>query len=219
MTAVPPFSTQLLAEAQPIWAAMVQHSFVQAVAAGTLDPAKFDFWVQQDHYFVVQTRRLWAYAAARAPEQEIAQTLLQAAASLEPELQLFRDYAQARGLSLDVIPAPVCQGYSSFAMRVAAFGDFLELFSVIYGAEKAYFDTWSAVKQQTSPESAYARWISNWTSPAFADFVAWLGKTLDRLAAGQPEPALARARNVFLTTARFEYLFWEMAYRQESWPI
>lgn len=219
MVSQQPFTMQLLAAAQPVWSAMTQHPFVQEVAKGTLDPVKFDFWVQQDHYFVMETRRLWGYAAARAPEEEITRTLLQAAAALDPELQLFRDHAQARGIPLDVTPAPICQGYASFAVHVAAFGDFLELFSVIYGAEKAYFDTWTTVKGQTPPESAYARWIANWTSPAFADFVAWLGRTLDRLATGQPDAALGRARRAFLTTARFEYLFWEMAYRQEGWPV
>ena len=213
------FSQELLAEARPIWTALAQHPFVQEVAQGRLDPARFDFWVQQDHHFVMDTRRLWAYAAGRAPDEEMTRTLIQAVGALDSEIQLFRDHAQARGLSLDVLPAPICQGYSSFAFQTAAFGDFLDLWSVIYGAEKAYFDTWSAVKEQSPPGSPYARWIGNWTSPAFADFVGWIERTLDRLAAGQPDAARDRARRVFLTSARFEYLFWDMAYRRESWPL
>ena len=215
----PSFSQQLLTAARPIWAAMARHPFVQEVAGGQLDSRRFDFWVQQDHYFVLETRRLWAATAARAPEEEITRALLQAAEALDPELQLFRDHAQARGIPLEVEPAPICLGYISFALQIAGFGDFLDLFTVIYGAEKAYFDTWSAVKGQTPPDSPYSRWIANWTSPAFGAFVDWLEQTLDRLAAGQPEAALARARQVFLTSARFEYLFWDMAYRQESWPL
>lgn len=213
------FSVQLLAAAEPIWTAMVRHPFVQELAAGRLDAATFDFWVQQDHYFVEETRRLWAYAASRAPDEEIARTLLQAANALDAELRLFRDHAAARGLPLDVVPAPICQGYASFALHTAAFGDFLDLFSVVFGAEKAYFDTWSAVKDQTPAGSAYSHWIANWTNPAFGEFVDWIQRTLDRLAEGQPPTALERARGKFLTSARFEYLFWEAAYRREGWPV
>lgn len=212
------FSAQLLAENQALWTAMLGHPFVQEVAAGTLDADRFDFWVRQDHYFVMETRRLWAYTASRASDEEIMKTLLGAAGALDSELQLFRDHARDRGFSLDVSPAPVCQGYASYTMHVAAFADFFELFTVIYGAEKAYFDSWSGVKERTPTGSAYSHWIANWTSPAFAEFVGWIGATLDRLAVDQPAATLERARRAFKTTARFEYLFWDAAYQQHDWP-
>lgn len=213
------FSARLVREAGPIWSAMVQHPFVQQVARDTIDPAAFDFWVQQDHYFVEQTQRLWAYAASRAPDEEIARGLINAANSLDAELELFRGHARERAIDLQAPPAPVCQGYASFMLHTAAFADFLDLLASVYGAEKAYYDTWSAVKGQAPQGGTYTAWIANWTSPAFAQFVEWLGRSLDRVADGQPPEALARAQAIFLTTTRFEYLFWDMAYRREGWPL
>ena len=46
------------------------------------------------------------------------------------------------------------------------------------------------------------------------DFVSWMRRTLDNAVIGH----VSRLKQIFLTTLRYEYLFWEMAYRGEAWP-
>ena len=41
---------------------------------------------------------------------------------------------------------------------------------------------------------------------------------LGQAAAGLPEETLRRMEDAFLTSSRYELLFWEMAWRQEGWP-
>jgi thiaminase/transcriptional activator TenA len=200
---------------------MVDHPFVQEVAAGTLPKAKFDFWVQQDYLYVLEFRKLLGLAVAAAPNdsEDVRDTLIGALAGLGPEIALFRDYAAQNNLSLAVPMAPTCQSYAAYLLSVAALGGFAEAMATLYAAEKAYYDTWSAVRGTTPAGSAYASWVANWTSEAFGSYVEWLGATLDRLVEGQPATELARLRQIFLTTVRYEYMFWEMCYRQEQWPI
>ena len=37
--------------------------------------------------------------------------------------------------------------------------------------------------------------------------------------AGWPTRELAPLETLFLTSSRYEYLFWEMAWTQSSWPV
>ena len=47
---------------------------------------------------------------------------------------------------------------------------------------------------------------------------AWRG-FVDQAAEQAGEPELQAMREAFLTSSRYEYLFWEMAYKQERWPF
>jgi thiaminase len=48
------------------------------------------------------------------------------------------------------------------------------------------------------------------------DFVGWMRETID---CAQPsEVELETLRRIFQEVLRYEYLFWEMAYRGEEWP-
>lgn len=212
------YLADLLAEARPIWEAMVRHPFVQELAAGTLAPERFAFWVQQDYLFVREALKLRGLSIARAPDETIRRALIDNAVALRRELDLFEEYAREHGLSLEVEPSPICLGYAAYRQSAAALGTFPEFLAGTWAAEKAYLDTWSAVRSAGS-DGTYQQWIENWTSPNFVAWVEWLEATLARLLEGQPQDVLQRVRAAFLTTARFEYLFWDMVYRRETWPV
>jgi len=67
-------------------------------------------------------------------------------------------------------------------------------------------------------DERYARWIDMYSSPEFAELASWCRGLVDGVAVELPEEALRRMEDAFLTSSRYEYLFWEMAWRQESWP-
>ncbi len=76
-----------------------------------------------------------------------------------------------------------------------------------------------AVKEQQKETSRWQQFIDNWTSPAFKQYVSWLGDTLDSLVKDKSDAEFNRLLNLFMTTARYEYLFWEMAVKTETWPV
>lgn len=210
-----PWLQALLHEAQPIWQAMIQHPFLRELAAGSLSRERFHFWVQQDYYFVHQGIRFLLLLSARAPTPELRNGLLDAAADFRQELTIFEDYAHSHELPLTVEPTPVCLGYSAYLLATAVAGSLAEALAVLWGAEKAYYDAWSGVRQELGLAEPYARWIENWTSSQFASWVDWLEK---QLVQWTHEDEQAAVRCAFLQTVRFEYLFWEMVYTQASWP-
>ena len=47
----------------------------------------------------------------------------------------------------------------------------------------------------------------------------WCRDLLDNLAAGLPERELRKLETAFLASSRYEWLFWEMAWKMKQWPI
>ncbi len=73
--------------------------------------------------------------------------------------------------------------------------------------------------QPAPSEKRYARWIAMYSSREFAELAEWCRDLLDSLAAGLPERDLQKLEAAFLTSSRYEWQFWEMAWKMERWPI
>ena len=65
----------------------------------------------------------------------------------------------------------------------------------------------------------YADWIGTYGDPAFAASTEQAKQILDRTAA-QPDPGtVERMHEAFATASRYEWMFWDAAWRQETWPV
>jgi thiaminase/transcriptional activator TenA len=58
-----------------------------------------------------------------------------------------------------------------------------------------------------------------YSSSEFGSLATWLIDLLDKLAEGKPERELAILEEHFMTTSRFEYMFWDMVYQGGEWPV
>ncbi len=213
------FHQQLLEQAGDLWQAMLAHRFLKMTAEGSIPDATFKTWMRQDYIFVRDAIPFIAVLLAKAPV-ECRPNLTQVLPALDIELNLFRKNAEAHGVNLEnVQPSPTCHAYLQFLMATVYGRSFEEGFTVLYAAEKAYLDSWMQVKENLKGKSPWQAFIDNWTSPAFQQYVDWLAATLDELAKGKPKVELERMSDLFLMTARYEYLFWEMAATGQEWPV
>jgi thiaminase/transcriptional activator TenA len=215
----------LRALADPVWRAQHAHPFVRGIGDGTLDLERFKHWVRQDYLFLIEYCRLFALAAARAPDLETLgrfADLLQATA--RTEMDLHRGYAREFGISEAELArepmAPTTRAYTDFLVRVAATGDFAELAAALLPCMWGFAEIGQALRARGLPaDPRYAKWIEMYADPQFAALTEWCRELVDRLAAGVPEAARRRVETAFLTSSRYEYLFWEMAWRRETWPV
>ncbi|MGH3391904.1 MAG: thiaminase II, partial [Actinomadura sp.] len=71
----------------------------------------------------------------------------------------------------------------------------------------------------SSPDPLYQRWIHTYGGAEFKQIVDEVLTVADRHGGtlGPAERTLARRK--FEAAARYEWLFWDAAYRQERWPI
>src|SRR5829696_390364 len=127
-----PFSEHLRALAEPTWAAQFAHPFVLGIGAGTLPIEPFKFWVRQDYLFLIEYCRLFALAAARAPDLDTIRRFAELlTATVNDEMALHRAFAAEFGMTPEDLEretmAPTTRGYTDFLLRTAALGDFMEL--------------------------------------------------------------------------------------------
>lgn len=202
-------SSRLLESAA--WDAIVEHPFVRATADGTLEVAAFDRWVVADHHFVIGFRRFLGRLLEIAPDEAARDLVAGSLAPLEAELGLFRAWAADRGLDLDAEPGPITLGYTSYLLAVPGDG-WAHAITALFGAEKAYFDAWSAVRRAADETTPWWSFVDNWSSPAFGAWVDDVAALLDRTV---PDPA--PVRRTFDRIVRFEVRFWDAMASGDAW--
>jgi thiaminase/transcriptional activator TenA len=219
------FTDGLRARADPIWRAQHAHPFIRGIGDGTLDLERFTHWVRQDYRFLFEYCRLFGLAAARAPDLDTLARfadLLQATA--RTEMDLHRAYAREFGISeadLEREPmAPTTRAYTDFLVRVAATGDFAELAAALLPCMWGFAELGQALAARGLPaDPRYARWIEMYADPEFGALADWCRGLVDRLADGAGEAQRRRMEEAFVTSSRYEYLFWDMAWRRERWTV
>jgi thiaminase/transcriptional activator TenA len=58
-----------------------------------------------------------------------------------------------------------------------------------------------------------------YASPEFAEVQQWMRKKVDQWAKAAGHEALRRMETSFILSSRYEWMFWEMAWNEERWPV
>ena len=220
-----PFTTRLRAAAADVWEAQHDHPFIRGIGDGSLDLARFRHWVRQDYRFLIEYARMLATASARAPDLAAMTKLAQLTnETLNVEMSMHRSYAAEFGISEEDLEAeemsPTCRAYTDFLVRTAATGSFPEVVGALLPCMWGFSEVGQRLAARGRPEDPrYAAWIDMYASAEFAELAEWCRGLLDRIAEGLPENELARIEEAFVTSSRYEYLFWEMAWNEEEWPV
>ena len=218
------FTRELWDSIEHIYAAILRHPFVTGLTDGSLPRDSFRFYAVQDALYLRDFARALSLAAARAPRDEwIIMFNEHAAGALKVERVLHESFFTEFGMSpADVAATPLAPtnlAYTSYLLAVAYGAPFHEAVAAVLPCYWIYWEVGKALERAGSPDPLYARWIGTYASAEFGDVVrAALGAT-DQIAASLAEPAREAMRRHFLTTSRYEWMFWDMGHRHEPWPV
>jgi len=219
------FTDDLEPVADPIWDAILDHPMVARLGEGTLDPGPFEYWVRQDYVYLVEYARVFAHGAAKAPDLGRMGTFADLLDStINDEMDLHRAYAAEFGIpeaELEATdPSPTTRAYTDFLVRVAATGTFGDLVAALLPCMWGFNETGTRLAEQGLPEDdRYAEWIETYAGEEFAELTAWCKDLMDDVARGASEADHERYRRLFRTSARYEYRFWDAAWREEEWSV
>src|SRR6266511_3027211 len=94
------FADSVCTAAQPQLELQPAPPMVRGIGAGTLDERRFRHWLAQDYLFLLDYVRLFALAAARAPDNATLRRLIDLThATFHDELSLHHAYATHFGMS------------------------------------------------------------------------------------------------------------------------
>lgn len=212
------FTDDLLDRVEPLWTRMLEHPFLIETRDGRLEPDVFARWLRQDYLFVRAAVPFLGTLLSKAPPGD-RRLHADAIVALGEELELFRERAAALGVGLDgVEPGLVNHGYVQFLLATGHGGSYPEAFAVLYGAEKAYHESWRVVDEGLPADSPWRPFVENWAGDDFAGYVGALEARLDELGADAGPTAAESMAGLFEYTVRWEIAFWEMAHRGAGWP-
>jgi len=212
------FAAEQLARIKPLWDQMLSHRFLLETRDGKISDDRFAVWMRQDYLFVEAAIPFIAGVIPKAPARHW-ESLAGVITALFKELKLFEERAQAVGLNLRGAPPSFTNhAYTQFLLATAYRGSYAEAYTVLYTAEKAYYDSWSVVKRGLAKTSRWYPFVENWAGDAFAGYVQYLEGELNALAAEAGPAERARMAEYFELTTKYEIAFWEMAATGEGWP-
>jgi thiaminase/transcriptional activator TenA len=218
------FTGELWAAAESVYKSILLHPFLGGLKDGTLDIQAFRFYVVEDAYYLTEFARALSILASKAPRDEwIVAFDHDAIESLESERALHRSYFKDFGLSEEELrsrpPAPTTLAYTSYLIATAHSSPFAEALSSVLPCYWIYAEVGKVLARGGSPNPLYQRWIDNYGSEAYEKTVEAVLGIMDEAAKEEgPTSRMSMIRR-YVTTSRYEWMFWDMGYRQEAWPI
>lgn len=204
-----------------IYRQILRHPFLEGLTDGSLPREAFRHYVMQEAHFLPDYARALAACAARAPQPAaVHRFAADAARTVEVEHSLVVELLAAFGLdeaeALKSPAGPTTVGYASYLVRTCSLGAFPEALGAIVPCYWIYARVGEKLLADSSPDPLYAWWIETYGGEDYQDTVAGVLDLLDGLSltADERERLVERA----VTTARYEWMFWDAAWRQESWP-
>ncbi|UCD72317.1 MAG: thiaminase II [Syntrophobacterales bacterium] len=217
------FTDTLRKKAHAIWEANFDHPFVQGIGDGSLDEEKFKFYLAQDYVYLKDFCRFLAIAAAKSHDLgSMGRFSGLLGLTLKVEMDLHRSICGDFGISAEELektePAPYCLAYSSYLLRIAYEGDFLDLLAAFLPCEWGYVEIGARLQARGIPEHPhYAKWIETYASAEFRELTERTKDLLNELTRGAPKEKLDRLQEIFNFSSRWERLFWEMAWNRQRW--
>lgn len=221
------FSQRLYENVSGIWQKTHEHPFVVGIGTGDLPIESFIRYMKQDYVFLIDYSKLFAFAAVKARDLDTMASFANLLnETLHGEMELHRGYAAKFGITNEQLEetraTPMNLAYTRYMLNVAQNGALEELISALLPCMWSYWEiSKELVKKYPSASTHpyYGEWVSMYASDKFGSLALWLIELLDELTEGKPEWELAILEEHFLTTSRFEYMFWDMVYKGGEWPV
>ena len=193
---------RLRSDCDRVWESLHAHPFIRELAAGTLPPETFRFYVEQNLQYLPEYARAIALGVAKADDVETMRRFSADLANIvESEIPENRELrrrvlelgAADRGGATCMAPANVA--YTGFLVSVAATGGPLEIMAAIVPCTWSYGDIASPLIAEglVHDHPVYAEWIRFFGQPEYGGIVEVMKADFEAFAAGVDEATTERA--------------------------
>ncbi|MGP8000553.1 MAG: thiaminase II [Streptosporangiaceae bacterium] len=218
------FSTELWADITDIYDAILAHPFLAGLADGSLPREAFGFYVVQDALYLQRYANALALIAGRAPDSAATEMFARHAADvLAVETTLHGSLLADLGIDPEAAarayPAPTTLAYTSYLLATVHGGSYAEGVGAVLPCYWIYWEVGKELMRRGSPDPRYQRWIDMYGGEEFGEVVQSVLDVTDRLGPELTPAQRAQVHQHFRTTSRYEWMFWDMGYREESWPV
>lgn len=217
-------SAQLWRSAESTYALILEHPFLRELGEGTLDYGCFAHYLVQDDHYIESYTQCLAMLAGRAPDHPAMATLVShAAEAVALESTLHAELLEAMQLSHlsrdEMAPTPTTLAYADSLRASCAIDSFLEGLASVLPCYWIYAAVGHHLAQVTTPDPVFARWIENYSGGVYDQAVGEVLDLIDQLGERAGPAQVEHCIELYRRGARYEWMFWDAAYRRETWPV
>ena len=218
------FTNELWRSITSIYNEILAHSFLQGLTDGTLTEERFRFYVLQDGVYLREYARALSLTGVRSPnESALVMFNEHSAGAITVERSLHEGFLQNLGVTQDeanqTAPSPTTLAYTSYLLKIASLSDYPEVLGAVLPCYWIYWEVGKALLERGSPNPMYQKWIDTYGSEEFGSLVEAVLDLTDRACKDLNSSQNARVTDAFVTTSRYEWMFWDAAWRLEGWPV
>nr|WP_046286731.1 thiaminase II [Mycobacterium sp. UM_NZ2] len=207
-----------------IYRQICEHPFVTGLTKGTLGRNQFRYYLVQDAHYLRGYARALATCAAKAPiESELTMFAEHAGAAITAEAELHAGLLADLGVDVEAAAAlpiaPTTQAYTSYLLAVTGSGSYAEAVAAVLPCYWVYARVGEHLQRHGSPEPLFQRWIDTYAGQEYQAVVEAVLAVADRIGTHLPAAEWELMRRHFHTAARYEWMFFDAAYRMEDWPV
>ncbi len=148
---------------------------------------------------------------------------LHAAGALAVERSLHDSFFADVGLTPAQVAAtplsPTTTAYVNHLLAVCAVGSFADALAAVLPCYWIYAEVGRELVARGSADPLYQRWVDTYGGEEFAAIVAAVLDVTDRLGDTVSDVQRAAMAVHYRTSSRYEWMFWDAAWRRETWPL
>lgn len=214
------FTDTLKLRAWPVWEEIFRHPFLSEAKAATLPLEKFRYYVIQDYKYLSAFARVVAISLAKAPTSSALESI--ARRLVTPiERPLHRKLMPMMGITQEDLHrtpiSPTNLAYCNHMIGAASLGSWATGIASLLPCPWTYHELGEVVGKIDHP--VFGPWSAVYAEGLLEEGVNLWREMLDEAGGSASAGEQAAIVDAFVTSSRYEFMFWEMAYRQEAWPV
>ncbi|MEO1198049.1 MAG: thiaminase II [Pseudomonadota bacterium] len=218
-----PFSQDAWDRNLALYKRTLSHPFNVELAQGTLSRARFKQYMIQDAHYLTAFGRALSVAAAKADHADgIVQFSEAAKVAIIVERSLHADYFETFDVSADDFEtaelSPGCHHYTSYLIAAAWSEPYPVVLAALLPCFWIYAEVGRDIHGRAGDPNPYRAWIDTYAGEEFHEAVRDVIATVDRVALDASSKTIEAMHNAYTTAAELEWMFWDSAYRLETWP-
>lgn len=218
------FSESAWKSAGPWFKSILAHPFVLALGDGSLDEVTFARYLVDDVHYLTGYARALAAIASRTPDAEGIELFAgSAVGAIAAETRTHAAFLTPRGIELGSTElaesSPTCRAYVGSLQAAAAHDSVGVAIAAILPCFRVYAEVGRVLLgKRPAADHPYRSWIDTYAAPEFDRVVRAVENYADRLAAASTSSRREEMAAAYALSTRFEWMFWDSAWRHETWP-
>ena len=215
---------RLLACTEALWDAYLEHPFVRGLADGSLDEAKFRYYMVQDYVYLIDYAKVFALGVAKARDMDTMRLFASYVSQiLDGEMDIHKGYMKRLGIALkdaeSAKPALDNLSYTSYMLRVAYDEGPAEIVAAILSCALSYEHIARRMLEQNPDADKhpfYGEWVQGYANDGYRAANEELIALTERLTADCTEAQRRHLEEIFRICSEYEMRFWDMAWEMRD---